>query len=280
MTVEIEVLSEIGMDSKIQIITESKKDLLPGTFDCCIDDRFLHKFEGEIPEDLKEVIIETESQLGMQVPGGTLEFMAILAETATDGDEFDFDKLFDILKETHELAGFKMGVHMDNDHDELSDEEIFTLLRNAIKDPQAVPLKGCGFGAFLSMDQNPLSLKERSLSFFKSINVISMMVSRGVRIAELAGHHANQKDNEALAVTNKTPGTTLDQGKLAQMGIKVYGHDEDAIDNMIEIMAQVVEVKGDSAWAENIRRDGVKIERAHHLAAIRALTGMDEPVEI
>lgn len=269
----------IQMDKK-SVVAENRKELVHGTYVSCIDDRFLHSLNGSTPESLKSVLINEEQNLGPQIPGGSVGILTVLVETSPEGVQIDdFDKLYSRVSKAHERAGFKVGVHMDNDHGHLDDNQIVELVQNALETPESAKLPGCGYVAMLCMDSNPLELKSRTLEFFKRTNVVTMMVARGAGLAELEGYHANQKSGEAFAISNMRPGTTLNHKALEEKGLKIYGHDPLVADEIIQKLVEVLREEGEDVWAGSLARDGATIERKHHLIAARALSGMD-PVEI
>ena len=174
-----------------------------------------------------------------------------------------------------------MAVHMDNEHTLLTDENIFDLVRRALKDPDDPEnqLGGCGYAGMLRNPKNPLGLSERALEHFKSINIIPKMIRKGSRLAELDGFHADKAKGHAYAITNMKEGTTLDHHLLKEKGLQVYGHDPHAADTILKHMEEILREKGQNDWADNLHENGVKIERDHHRIAAVALAGM-EPEEI
>lgn len=270
---------DMNTERTIQVAKESLRTLEKNTVVVCIDDRFAHQFGQPTPDSLREVFVTEEKDSGPQMPGGSAGILAVIAETSPEDRELNFDELWDVTLKAHERVGYKLGVHMDNHHDETSDGEIFEMVSGAISDPNAVSLPGCGYAAMLASEENPLDLSPKGHEFFKNANLIPTMVSRGSKLVELEGHHSNPDNEGALAISNMRPGTTLDHEKLKREGVKVYGHDPLVADELIVAAAEMLEQNGEKEWADNLRSKGSQIERSHHRIAAVKLTHR-EPVEI
>ncbi len=263
----------------VEIAKRCRRPIKKGSISVCIDDRLAHKFTKPIPtEQLQEVFVTSESESGPQIPGASAGVLVAVAECAPDEKSLDFDELNTITREAHVRAGFALGVHMDNHHDEVSDDKIFEMVERALEDPDNTDLPGCGYAGMLVNPENPLNLSARTHKFVRSLKLVPRMLAAGSRLVELEGHHA-EPDNGALAIINNQEGTTLDHDALKAAGVKVYGFDPRAVEKIMNEAVEVLEARGETDWAENVRNKGAQVVTQHQRIAAVALTGR-EPVEI
>ncbi len=250
----------------------------PSSCVTCIDDRYLLEL-AEIPDNYHDILILDESQFGPQIPGGSIGILVVLAELAPAEKKLSFDELYELAKKAHNQAGFEMGIHIDDDHGEDKEVEILNKIASAVSNPSETKLAGCGYARMLTEESNPLSLSERSRDLFNSINILSMMVSKGAKVAVLSGSHANPDNDEAFAISNLKQGTILNRAKLKGEGVKVYGHDPLYAQKILQEAVKILREQEEIEWADNLDTKGANLEKTHHRIAIRILTGK-EPVEI
>jgi hypothetical protein len=262
-----------------KVASECRRELPKGTAAVCMDDRLSHTFTESIPEHLKDILITEEKDSGPQFPGGSAGILVVLAETAPEDKDLSFDELYEFTELAHEAADFKMAVHMDNHHDEIPDQEIFEMIDSTLSNPENTELPGCGYAGMLAAEGNPLGLNDRSYAFFNKIKLVPMMVAKGSKLVELEGHHSDPEKEGSLAISNMMPGTTLDHDKLKEKGVKIYGHDPLVADEILLKAADILEERGETNWANSVRREGSRVERNHHRIAAIKLTG-SEPIEI
>lgn len=256
-------------------------DLIPPPPDSCvtcIDDRPILNLK-RIPDSYRDILILDESQFGPQIPGGSIGILVVLAELAPPQKKLSFDELYDLAKEAHNQAGFEMGIHIDDHHGEYKEVEILNNIASAVSNPSEAELAGCGYARMLTEESNPLSLSERSRIFFNSINILSMMVSKGAKVVVLTGNHANPDNNEAFAISNLKEGTILNRAKLRKEGVKIYGHDPIYAQKILHEAVEILRKLGEIEWANKLEAEGANLEKKHHQIAIKILTGKD-PVEI
>ena len=286
-----ENINDNDLEIRKVLTAECRREFVPGNCSGCMDDReLLEEFADsdgnkiEIPTTLSEVIVTSEKELGVQMPGGALLKMVVLVQHAPENEKLidqpdTFEELYRINEEAHKRAQVKPGVHMDNNHGGLEAEVALAVAASALEDPDNTDLLGCGYGAMLRLDTNPLELNRRASKFFKENNSVPKMVYLGSKLAELAGHHANQKSGEAFAIMNTKPNTTLDHKKLKEKGLKVYNYDTGKSDEVTMHLVDVLNEMGKTEWANNIEENGIAMEREHYRKASLALAGM-EPVAI
>lgn len=258
-------------------VKECRRPLERGTAAVCMDDRDILK-PALVPNRLADVLVTDEKETGPQMPGASAGVLVAIAQSSLDEVELKYEELYDITQLAHDQAGFGMGVHMDNHHDEIEDTELSANIIDALDNPEAAELPGCGYAGMVVAENNPLNLKPRVHQFFRSIKLVPQMVASGAKLVALAGHH-KKPENGALAIINTEAGTTLDHAKLKQKGIRVYGYDPDAAQKILSAAVEVLQQKGYSQWANNLAEQGMQTLNTQHSIAAKALTG-SEPVEI
>lgn len=276
MTVEAST-TPMNPNEVAQKAGERRERLSEGAPVLCIDDRYTRSLKN-VPDDLASVLIDSGVNSGPQVPGSSSEFIVLLAETAPEDVDLNMDQLFEIADEAHKREKISIAVHADDHHGHMTDDQIFDLLRRAKNDPTALDIPGCGAEGIITGEDNGFNLV-RSSEFFRGRHLTSEMVARGARIMFLADNHADADKGEALAVTNLDSDTVFDRKGLEEAGIKVYGHTPAIAGRVVDRMAEVLSEKGQTKWADNLTKNGKRLEREHYQIAAKKLTGR-EPVEI
>jgi hypothetical protein len=238
----------------------------------CVDDRLLASLKYR---DMPNYIIRPEEFSGAQMLGGSLAIFDIALELAPEGQELDFDLLFDLTKKAHEYSGFTLGVHMHDDHGEWNEETIQGMLSKI--ENEDVSLPGCGYDGLAHNAENPLGLSGRTVEFHKKYpNRIALFVKNGVKLAILGGNHV--KVEEALAIINEEEGKTLDQVKAHELGQPTYNHDQKAFEQILGGLVKAAE-EVNPKWAKNISEKGNELYLGWYKVVGNKLAGMD-PVAI
>lgn len=224
---------EERMDSHEKSTTIARECLQPvGTIVRCIDDRDLRPLTG-----MDEYVVGLSDFNGPQFLGGSLGVAALVAESMVQthpDQQLDFETVYAEVARLHEMAGLRLGVHMDDHHGEMTDdgvrEALEQLARESLGRASAVP--GCGFAGLLANPDNPLGLSPAVSAFFVAHpNMVDEMIRRGARLSILAGDHAQQQ--AAYAVENMDPQATVHQSVAIAAGAQTYNHDTARLEQVL-----------------------------------------------
>jgi hypothetical protein len=238
----------------------------------CVDDRMLAKLNyGNLPE----FVTSPELSHGPKMLGGAYSPFDIAVELAPEDIELDFDKVLEMTLSAFKDAGYVPGIHMDNHHDEKSEEELLALFQQVIGG-EDIELDGCGYNGLVHNFDNPLGLSERSIAFHqKHPKRAARFIRAGVKVSVLGGNHAPK--DKAYAVINCHSGKTIDSEKANQLASQTYDHDKEPFEEIIAALADNVD-KIDKRWGENIRKDGIATYMNWYKVVGNILAGMDPVV--
>lgn len=241
----------MSREEKAELISkESLKPINKDDPSRCIDDRLPD--ENLDYGNLPEFIIRPENASGPQMLGGSYSIFDIALDTVPEDIEPDFDQVFDLTKKAHTDAGYVMGIHIDNHHNEMEEGEILEIFEKALM--EVIDIPGCGYDKFVHSEENPLGFSDKSTRFHRKYpHRAAMFIQRGVKVAVLGGQHADKKD--ALAVINNEEDMTLNSQKAHRLGQPAYSHDQKPFDEIITALADNAD-KIDLRWGENIRNKG------------------------
>ncbi len=239
----------------------------------CVDDRAI--LEGIDYDSLPDFVVKPEESAGAQMLGGSYSIFDIALELLPEDIDPEFDVLYDLTEKSHKDAGYVMGIHMDNQHDELDENAVIELLEKA-KVENETDIPGCGYNGLVHSSENPLELSERSVNFHnKYPNRAALFIQKGVKTAILGGHHA-PKEN-ALAIINTKMEQTLDTRKAIDLGQPAYNHDKPAFEEILNSLSDNAN-KIDPRWGENIREKGNDLYMKWYGIVANKLAGMDPKI--
>jgi hypothetical protein len=226
--------------------------------------------------NLPEFVVRPEETDGPQMLGGSYSIFDIALELAPEGMKTDFDLIYGLTEKAHLDAGYVMGIHMDNHHDEMSDDEIISLL-NKISEKDDTQVLGCGYDALVHAEDNPLELSEGSVVFHQRYpNRAVQFIRRGTRLSILGGQHASK--DRVLAVVNSHAGETLDANKAHKLSQPAYSHDQKPFEELLNALSNNAG-KIDPEWGKNIREKGNELYMKWYGVVGNRLAGMTPVLE-
>jgi hypothetical protein len=239
----------------------------------CIDDRKLKVFNITLPRELKDVVISPENFDGPQLLGGAIGLYFIAAETAPENIDLTFSKMFSVTKKAYEKTGMVMGVHTDDLHGEMSEEDLKVMLIKLIDIINDLELGGCGAAKLASSEDNPFGFSERVHQFaMTEKNLIVRFVRGGAKLSILEGHHA-EKTN-AVALQNLQQNLTYFTNDAVDNDKQAYNHDQKELEKLVNALAEVVGGEN-KEWEENVKAKGLNLNEKWLKVATNILAGMD-----
>jgi hypothetical protein len=231
----------------------------PGDATRCVDDRKGLWSEDEI--------------LGVQMPGASEHPMDLmLLAIVKSGQLIDEYSLFDMTDELFgsEVAkkyGLKPGVHIDDNHGEISDPGEL-----------AEKSDGCGADKVRAEVLSEMGVKVQYEPGFR----IREARLRGWNVQVLTGAHAGTHGTPAAtAAINETVGTTLNNAALLGEGRRAsFNHDIWVINELLPDMAKILRDKGFGDAAGLLEKNGVVWSEEMYVRVLQHLGQTDQLVRV